>query len=528
MVGPRHVRRRARHRREDRVVERGDAPVRAAVGLHRAVDLALHLQRAGAVDDRVLDLGALHRRRARPPGCARSASGPPSFPLKRRAAPPPARRWRGRPRAPRCFQLPSRMLPGMCTTPMSVSPLTSTPRILPLVEVVRDDGLAGAVVRVVSDPAGAERVAVADLQQRALELVALARRGRARLSGGHSHSFVRGVWPIIARLADRMQERARVARRWPTSSRSRRSATTPPPSGSLDDRDRAALRRDRRRAARRAAWRRARSTSSRSTCPSAERRRPLRARRRRLCEAWRQQGVLVQRARARDLGAAPGLHGARRQRPHAHAASSRACAWRTTAPGRIRPHERTHPGPKEDRLSLTRATRANLSPIFSLFPDPERRGLDGARAGDRAASRSPRPPTHEGTRNRSGAWPTRSAIARAAGRAGRRRAADRRRPPPLRDRARVRGGDRRRGRAPLRADVPLLARRTRACTIFPTHRLLTGLKDDSAKQERDPRRRSSATSRSSSSTTPTSSSRPPTATAWRSATWTASTSSRSG
>ncbi|MGH2886424.1 MAG: DUF1015 family protein, partial [Solirubrobacteraceae bacterium] len=35
-------------------------------------------------------------------------------------------------------------------------------------------------------------------------------------------------------------------------------------------------------------------------------------------------------------------------------------------PGRIRPHERTHPGPKEDRLRLTRATRANLSPIFSL------------------------------------------------------------------------------------------------------------------------------------------------------------------
>ena len=27
--------------------------------------------------------------------------------------------------------------------------------------------------------------------------------------------------------------------------------------------------------------------------------------------------------------------------------------------GRIRPHERTHPGPKEDRLRLTRATRAN-------------------------------------------------------------------------------------------------------------------------------------------------------------------------
>ena len=39
-------------------------------------------------------------------------------------------------------------------------------------------------------------------------------------------------------------------------------------------------------------------------------------------------------------------------------------------PGRIRPHERTHPGPKEDRLRLTRATRANLSPIFALYDDP--------------------------------------------------------------------------------------------------------------------------------------------------------------
>src|SRR2546423_255318 len=37
-------------------------------------------------------------------------------------------------------------------------------------------------------------------------------------------------------------------------------------------------------------------------------------------------------------------------------------------PGRIRPHERTHPGPKEDRLRLTRATRANMSPIFCLHP----------------------------------------------------------------------------------------------------------------------------------------------------------------
>jgi uncharacterized protein (DUF1015 family) len=35
-------------------------------------------------------------------------------------------------------------------------------------------------------------------------------------------------------------------------------------------------------------------------------------------------------------------------------------------PGRVRPHERTQPGPKQDRLDLTRATRHNLSPIFAL------------------------------------------------------------------------------------------------------------------------------------------------------------------
>jgi uncharacterized protein (DUF1015 family) len=35
-------------------------------------------------------------------------------------------------------------------------------------------------------------------------------------------------------------------------------------------------------------------------------------------------------------------------------------------PGLIRPHERTQPGPKEDRLRLTRATKHNLSPIFVL------------------------------------------------------------------------------------------------------------------------------------------------------------------
>jgi uncharacterized protein (DUF1015 family) len=58
-------------------------------------------------------------------------------------------------------------------------------------------------------------------------------------------------------------------------------------------------------------------------------------------------------------------------------------------PGRIRPHERTHPGPKEDRLRLTRATKANLSPIFSLFSD-----LSGA-AWDALAPGTVEPPWGE-------------------------------------------------------------------------------------------------------------------------------------
>jgi uncharacterized protein (DUF1015 family) len=49
------------------------------------------------------------------------------------------------------------------------------------------------------------------------------------------------------------------------------------------------------------------------------------------------------------------------------------CRVRVTdyGPGLIRPHERTHPAAKQDRLELMRATRANLSPIFSLYRDPE-------------------------------------------------------------------------------------------------------------------------------------------------------------
>jgi len=54
--------------------------------------------------------------------------------------------------------------------------------------------------------------------------------------------------------------------------------------------------------------------------------------------------------------------------------------------GSILPHERTLPGPIEDRLSLLRAARANLSPVYALFAGPQP-GL--AALLDRAAAEEP-------------------------------------------------------------------------------------------------------------------------------------------
>lgn len=40
--------------------------------------------------------------------------------------------------------------------------------------------------------------------------------------------------------------------------------------------------------------------------------------------------------------------------------------------GGIKPHEKTLDGPKSDRLNMTRATKTNLSPVFSLYADPDK------------------------------------------------------------------------------------------------------------------------------------------------------------
>jgi uncharacterized protein (DUF1015 family) len=148
--------------------------------------------------------------------------------------------------------------------------------------------------------------------------------------------------------------------------------------------------------------------------------------------------------------------------------------------GRIRPHERTHPGPREDRLRLTRATRANLSPIFSLFPDSSggaRETLGQVTSGEPFAEVT----DDEGTRNT--LWrvgdPDRIAALQGA----------------LADaELLIADGHHRYETARAYADevggegdhryvlMLLVALEDPGLLIFPTHRLLTGLKEDSDKQ----------------------------------------------
>jgi uncharacterized protein (DUF1015 family) len=59
------------------------------------------------------------------------------------------------------------------------------------------------------------------------------------------------------------------------------------------------------------------------------------------------------------------------------------------ADGGVRRHERTMAGPKEDRLRLLRAVRANLSPVLLLYDD----GAGGARSAELLGGLSATPPT---------------------------------------------------------------------------------------------------------------------------------------
>ena len=124
----------------------------------------------------------------------------------------------------------------------------------------------------------------------------------------------------------------------------------------------------------------------------------------------------------------------------------------------VLPHERTHRGPKEGRLRLLRAVRVQLEPIFLLYDGRAAVRRARARAGPRA-SRARALWRLEADGDRRG-------VRRPA-------APDRRRPPPLRDGARLPRRGRHRGERAAcsscssRRDDPGL-------TIFPTHRVFAG------------------------------------------------------
>src|SRR5882757_357498 len=86
---------------------------------------------------------------------------------------------------------------------------------------------------------------------------------------------------------------------------------------------------------------------------------------------WRRKGVLRRDARpalyvlAQDFTLPTGERRTRRGVFAAVAAEG-------YEPRRIRPHEKTHAGPKADRLALMRATATNIESIFLLAPDSDR------------------------------------------------------------------------------------------------------------------------------------------------------------
>ena len=193
---------------------------------------------------------------------------------------------------------------------------------------------------------------------------------------------------------------------------------------------------------------------------------------------WREQGVLVRDeepafwALEQDYTGPDG----RRYTRHGFFARIRVEPY---GAGRIRPHERTHPGPKEDRLRLTRATRANLSPIFALHDDPENaawQALEPHTTGRPFADIT----DPDGTRHR--LWRVADpdaveAVAQALEPSELLIADGHHRYETARVYAEEIGGD-----GPHRYVMAcLVALQDPGLTVFPTHRLLTGL--DEAKRE---------------------------------------------
>src|SRR5512146_67530 len=103
--------------------------------------------------------------------------------------------------------------------------------------------------------------------------------------------------------------------------------------------------------------------------------------------AWRAAGVFVRDPRPSVYVVAQEFQTPAGER-HMRVGMFAAAATEPYETRRIRPHEKTHRGPKVDRLDLLRATHANLESIFLLAPDRA-----GTLAGGlRAIAEGPRPP----------------------------------------------------------------------------------------------------------------------------------------
>ncbi|MDH3297491.1 MAG: DUF1015 domain-containing protein, partial [Gemmatimonadota bacterium] len=94
--------------------------------------------------------------------------------------------------------------------------------------------------------------------------------------------------------------------------------------------------------------------------------------------AWQAAGVL-----ARDTE--PGVYVYRQEYEYAGSPLARLAVFGALDlvpldTGDVLPHERTHAGPKQDRLALTLATRTQLSPVFMAGRDPDGLLLDALRA----------------------------------------------------------------------------------------------------------------------------------------------------
>lgn len=150
--------------------------------------------------------------------------------------------------------------------------------------------------------------------------------------------------------------------------------------------------------------------------------------------------------------------------------------------GRIRPHERTHPGPKEDRLRLTRATRTNLSPIFSLYSDPGNTAWSALQPHVRTSAPFGETTDDDGTVNRLWRVTEPNAIetvVEAVAEAELLIADGHHRYETARAYAEEVGGE-----GPHRwVLMCLVALEDPGLTVFPTHRLVAGLESDPDRQE---------------------------------------------